>query len=181
MRNIKGYRQMLTESMQAGDEHSRLIYGVFAGDSNIYGVGFYGTRKQVEDAIEHRYMDEDRKWLKSVEDPYVFAIDPKDPKELGEALTLANGAEAAIGTEEEQLDDRETEVYLLRMLIALGVSVEDIIGIEHKRRFSSKKEALTLDDLIRIGLFDGDISWLPEGRIKDSIRRVKKTKGLFNR
>lgn len=176
MKNIKTYDQVLSES----EEASRPIHVAFAGDSNIYGVGFYGAREEAEQALQDRYVGDDEGFLEEAEAPQTFTLDPKDPKEARELIELAIDAEGVIGPGGEDGADAhlsepdEIAVHLLRRLVSLGLGLEDVIGFRHKRG-----RVLTLERLFEMGLFDDDLGWMPEGDMKAKIRRMKRGKQAF--
>ena len=179
MKNIKGWEQMLNESSIAEEQPGGRIWIAFAGDDNIFAVGFYGTREEAEKAIEERY-DASRKSAKmEAEDPHVFSVDSKDPKRIRELIGYSIDALEAYEPEARDFDEEEKIVYLLRRLVSLGISLDDIVGFEHMRNFANKKRIWDLDKLFKIGLFDGDLDWMPEGPMKDKIRRIQQEEDLF--
>jgi hypothetical protein len=176
MKNIKTYNQLLSES----EEAARPIYVAFAGDSNIYGVGFYDAREEAMQALRDRYVGDDEGFLEDAEAPQTFTLDPKDPKEARELIELAIDAEGVIGpggedgAEAHLSEPDEIAAHLLRRLVSLGLGLEDVIGFRHKKGL-----VLTLERLFEMGLFDGDLDWMPEGEMKAKIRRMKRGKSAF--
>ena len=176
MKNIKTYDQMLSES----EEAARPIHVAFAGDSNIYGVGFYGEREDAMQALQDRYIGDDEGFREDAEAPQTFTLDPKDPKEARELIELAIDAEGVIGpggedgAEAHLSEPDEIAAHLLKKLVSLGLGLEDVIRFRHKRG-----RVLTLERLFEMGLFDDDLGWMPEGEMKAKIKRMQRGKSAF--
>ena len=180
MRNIKGYGKMLAESRQEESPSGDRIWVAFAGDDNVFAVGFYGAKEEAENAIRERYDTPNRRGAKmATEDPHVFGVDPRDPKGVKMLIGYAIDALEAYEPWAADLDEDDKIVHLLKRLVSLGIGLDDIIGFEHMRNFANRKRVWDLDKLLDIGLFDGDIGWIPDARIRNELMRSRKSKGLF--
>lgn len=180
MRNIKGYREMLAESRQEESTSGDRIWVAFAGDDNVFAVGFYRDKEEAEKAIRARYDTPNRRGAKmAAEDPHVFGVDPRDPKGVKMLIGYAIDALEAYEPWAADLDEDGKIVHLLKRLVSLGIGLDDIIGFEHTRNFANSNRVWDLDKLLDIGLFDGDIGWIPDARIRNELMRSRKSKGLF--